>query len=148
MAADEVADKLIAQIERSAYDLIVANFANPDMVGHTGDLEATIRAVEVVDSDLGRVLDAVQKAGGASLIIADHGNADQMSGDFQTAHNLNRVPAVLFDPRKFVRDAVLRPGGVLADVAPTVLDILKIIQPLEMTGRSLLARSQTPTNTI
>jgi 2,3-bisphosphoglycerate-independent phosphoglycerate mutase len=115
----------------------IINFANPDMVGHTGSIPAAIRAVETADACLGRVVDAVQATGGVLVITADHGNADEMledDGSPDTAHSLNPVPLIVTDDGHELRD-----GGVLADVAPTVLEILGIAQPAEMTGESLLA---------
>ena len=113
------------------------NFANADMVGHTGVIEAAVRAVETVDECLGRVVEAVQESGGALLITADHGNADEMleeDGSPDTAHSLNPVPVIVT-----VEGASLDgDGGVLADVAPTILAMLGIEQPAAMTGRSLL----------
>ena len=137
MSADELTDKAIAAIESGTYDLIVLNFANPDMVGHTGVLNAVIRAVETVDADLGRILAAVERQGGAVLVTADHGNAEQMknyeTGGPHTAHTTNPVPVMLFGaPGQTLHD------GRLADIAPTLLALLGIPQPPEMTGRSLL----------
>ena len=114
----------------------VINFANPDMVGHTGVIPAAVSAIEAVDACLGDVVDAVHASGGACLITADHGNADHMlepDGSPNTAHSLNPVPLILTVP-----GPDLAAGGVLADVAPTVLDMLGIKQPAAMTGRSLI----------
>ncbi len=114
----------------------VINFANPDMVGHTGVIPAAVKAIEAVDACLGRVVDAVHESGGACLITADHGNADHMlepDGSPNTAHSLNPVPLILTVPGPGLAD-----GGILADVAPTVLDALGFEQPPEMTGRSLI----------
>ncbi len=116
----------------------IINFANPDMVGHSGDIAAATAAVEAVDGQLGRVLDAVHGSGGAAIVTADHGNADNMlepDGSPNTAHSLNPVPFVVT-----VEGAALDGPGILADVAPTALELLGIEQPPEMTGRSLLAR--------
>jgi 2,3-bisphosphoglycerate-independent phosphoglycerate mutase len=139
MAAAEVADAVVAAISRP-YDLIVVNFANPDMVGHTGDLAAAIRACEAVDRGLARIVAALEAAGGAMLLTADHGNCETMvdpvTGGPHTAHTTNPVPvAVLGGPP----GAGLR-NGRLADVAPTVLDLLGLPLPPEMTGRSLILR--------
>ncbi len=142
MSAAEVTDRLIAEIEGGRYDFIVVNYANTDMVGHTGIVAAAIRAVETVDTCIGRLEAAVRQAGGAMLITADHGNAEQMTdastGQPHTAHTMNPVPLI------FVSDAV-RVGGLedgrLADMAPTVLDLLGIAQPVEMTGKSLIIRA-------
>jgi 2,3-bisphosphoglycerate-independent phosphoglycerate mutase len=114
----------------------IINFANADMVGHTGVIEAAVRAVETVDRCLGEVVDAVHAAGGACIVTADHGNADNMlepDGSPNTAHSLNQVPLIVTVP-----GLSLRAGGILADVAPTVLELLGIPQPEEMTGRSLI----------
>ncbi|MBI4184824.1 MAG: 2,3-bisphosphoglycerate-independent phosphoglycerate mutase [Proteobacteria bacterium] len=139
MSAAEVTDRLVAAIGSGAFDLIVANYANPDMVGHTGSLEAAIRAVEAVDGCLGRVLAALAAAGGAALVTADHGNCEMMrdpeTGGPHTAHTLNPVPAVLFNGPAEARRLS---DGRLADVAPTLLSLLGVAQPAEMTGRSLL----------
>jgi 2,3-bisphosphoglycerate-independent phosphoglycerate mutase len=139
MSAFGVADELIAQIKEGIYDFIVLNFANADMVGHTGVLEAAMKAIAAVDVCVGRVVDAVLSRGGILLITADHGNAETMvdeSGNPHTAHTCNPVPFILVDDsRKNIR---LRPG-ILADIAPTVLQLLGICQPEEMTGASLLA---------
>jgi 2,3-bisphosphoglycerate-independent phosphoglycerate mutase len=115
----------------------IINFANPDMVGHTGSIPAAITAVETADACLGEVVRCVQSSGGALVITADHGNADEMlepDGSPDTAHSLNPVPLIVTDDT-----ATLRDGGVLADVAPTVLQLLGIEQPAVMTGQSLLA---------
>ncbi|WP_265501927.1 2,3-bisphosphoglycerate-independent phosphoglycerate mutase [Paracoccus beibuensis] len=139
MASAEVADSLVGAID-AGYDLIVVNFANPDMVGHTGDLAAAIRACEAVDRSLGRMLDALERAGGAAVICADHGNCEQMidpvTGGPHTAHTLNPVPVIVFGGPV---GATLRDGR-LADLAPTVLDLMGLEQPVEMTGQSLIRR--------
>jgi 2,3-bisphosphoglycerate-independent phosphoglycerate mutase len=141
MSAPELTDKAVSAIASGEYDLIVLNFANPDMVGHTGCLDAAIRAVEAVDHGLGRIMDAIEQAGGALLVIADHGNCELMrdpqTGGPHTAHTTNRVPAVLFEPGLGASEARLA-DGILADVAPTLLALLGLGQPAEMTGRSLL----------
>jgi len=140
MSAYEVTDRLVAAIEGGTYDLIVVNFANTDMVGHTGDLAAAIKAVEAVDRCLGRVRDALAKVGGAMLVTADHGNAEMMEDPVthqpHTAHTLNRVPLVLVNgPGGRVR---LR-DGQLADIAPTILALMSLPQPKEMSGQSLMS---------
>jgi 2,3-bisphosphoglycerate-independent phosphoglycerate mutase len=140
MSAVEVTDKLVEAIEQSKYDLIVVNYANGDMVGHTGILEAAITAVETVDGCIGRLAAAVKAAGGSLLITADHGNAelmrDQVTGEPYTAHTIGKVPVVLVSgPGAALHD------GRLADVAPTVLSLLQMPQPAEMTGRSLLSQA-------
>ena len=139
MSAPEVSDRLVAAIE-AGYDLIVVNYANPDMVGHTGDLAAAIKACEAVDRGLGRALAALKKAGGAMIVTADHGNCEMMidpeTGGPHTAHTTNPVPvAVVGGPP----GATLRDGR-LADLAPTLLDLMGLDAPPEMTGRSLLVR--------
>ncbi|WP_439561103.1 2,3-bisphosphoglycerate-independent phosphoglycerate mutase [Roseinatronobacter sp.] len=137
MAAGDVTEKLV-QVIGAGYDLIVVNFANPDMVGHTGDLDAAIRAVEAVDKGLGAALDALAAAGGAMLLTADHGNCEMMidpeTGGPHTAHTLNPVPVVLIGGPA---GAGLR-AGRLADVAPTVLALMGLKTPPEMTGKSLI----------
>ena len=142
MSAGEVSENLVAAIGSGRYDLIVANFANPDMVGHTGVLEAAIRAVETVDACLGRVVEAVEAAGGAMLVFADHGNSEMMvdpeTGGPHTAHTLNRVPLILVGgPGGGPGGARLADGG-LSDVAPTALALMGLAAPAEMTGRSLI----------
>lgn len=138
MSAVEVTDELVRRVATGKYQFIVLNFANCDMVGHTGIMSAAITAVETVDNCLGRVVEAVTAAGGALLITADHGNCEQMSdgkGHSHTAHTSNPVPLVLVDPQRPQRK--LR-DGILADLAPTVLELLELEQPEAMTGRSLL----------
>jgi 2,3-bisphosphoglycerate-independent phosphoglycerate mutase len=138
MSAYDVTDKLVAAIDGGKYDLVVVNYANADMVGHTGNLDAAIKAIEAIDRCLGRVRDAVVRAGGAMLITADHGNAETMEDpethEPHTAHTLNRVPIILVNRPA---DTQLRDGR-LADIAPTLLTLLQLPQPKEMTGRSLL----------
>jgi len=140
MSAVEVTDKLVAAIAGGAYDAIVCNYANGDMVGHTGNLDAAIRAVETLDTCVGRVVDAARAAGGEVLITADHGNAEQMhdaaTGQPHTAHTLNRVPCVYAG-----RPATIAPSGSLQDIAPTLLAMMGIPPPPEMTGHSLIAFS-------
>ena len=138
MSAETVTDEAVARIESGRYDLIVLNFANPDMVGHTGVLAAAIAAMETVDRCTGRVVDALLAAGGSALITADHGNCEQMvdgQGRPHTAHTTNPVPLILVDPSR--PGATLRQGR-LADIAPTLLEMLGLEQPAEMSGRSLL----------
>ena len=139
MSAFEVTDKLIAAIESARFGLIVVNYANCDMVGHTGNLDAAIKAVETVDACMGRLANAVTAAGGALLITADHGNAEQMTdpgtGQAHTAHTMNRVPAILVNAPSW---APALGDGRLSDVAPTLLALLDLPQPAQMTGRSLV----------
>lgn len=138
MSAYEVTDKLVPAIESGKYDVIILNFANCDMVGHTGVFDAAVKAVEAVDTCVGKVTDAIAKMGGVALITADHGNADRMvddDGEPFTAHTTNPVPfCVVGYPCK------LRKGGKLADIAPTMLEILNLEQPAEMTGESLIEK--------
>ena len=139
MSAFAVTDELLARIDSGVYDVIILNFANCDMVGHTGIEAAAIKAVEAVDACAGRVVAKVQEKGGAVLITADHGNAEQMqdeNGEPFTAHTTNPVWLVLVDDSR--KGAKLREGGRLADIAPTMLQMLGIAQPGEMTGESLL----------
>jgi len=136
MSADEVADRVVGEIG-DGYAFCVVNFANPDMVGHTGSIPAVITACETADRCLGRVVERVRDLGGVALVTADHGNAERMLEDDgvspHTAHTTNSVPLVLT-----AAETELREGGELADLAPTVLDLLGIRQPPEMTGRSLV----------
>ena len=144
MSAYEMTDKLVAAIESGAFDFILVNYANGDMVGHTGDLGAAIKAVEAVDKCLGRLEAALLKAGGAMFITADHGNAELMR-DYEhnqphTAHTLFTVPAILVNGPANVSG--LASGGRLGDVAPTILDLLGVQPPPEMTGHSLLVKRE------
>jgi 2,3-bisphosphoglycerate-independent phosphoglycerate mutase len=138
MSAREVTDRIVEAIEKRAVDVIIVNYANGDMVGHTGILSAAITAAETVDACLGRLEAAVKKAGGALLISADHGNLEMMrdpaTGEPHTQHTVGKVPVVLVNPP--AGTAQLKDGR-LADLAPTVLALLKIPQPAEMTGHSL-----------
>ena len=137
MSAFEVADECVKRIESGKYDVIILNFANCDMVGHTGIFEAAVKAVEAVDTCAGKVIDAVLAAGGQVLLTADHGNADQMrepDGAPFTAHTTNPVPFLVAG----AGDVKLREGGVLADIAPTMLKLMGLAQPEEMTGKSII----------
>jgi 2,3-bisphosphoglycerate-independent phosphoglycerate mutase len=140
MSALQVRDEVLARIDSSKYDLIVLNFANPDMVGHTGIFDAAVKAVEVVDGCVGAVVDEVLKKGGAVLLTADHGNAEKMidltTGQPHTAHTTNPVPFTLIvnEGQKYS----LREDGILADIAPTALELLHIPQPEAMSGKSLI----------
>ncbi len=149
MSAPEVTDRLVAAIESGKFDLIVVNYANGDMVGHTGILEAAISAVETVDGCLGRLDQAVRRAGGSLLITADHGNAELMrdptTGEPYTAHTIGKVPVILADAPDGV--GALH-NGRLADVAPTILALLGLPQPAQMTGRSLLADKGAGSNAV
>ncbi|OFX08431.1 MAG: phosphoglycerate mutase (2,3-diphosphoglycerate-independent) [Alphaproteobacteria bacterium RIFOXYD12_FULL_60_8] len=143
MSAPEVTDRLIAAIESEAYDVIVVNYANGDMVGHTGVLKAAIQAVETLDSCLARLEEAVAEAGGTMLVTADHGNCEMMrdpvTGEPHTAHTIGAVPLVLVNPPHGVERLE---AGRLADVAPTLLHLLDLEQPAEMTGQSLLVETR------
>ena len=141
MSAPEVCEKLVGAIHSGKYDVIITNFANPDMVGHTGVLEAAIKAVETVDSCVGKAVEAIKEEDGVIFLCADHGNAEQLidyeTGGSFTAHTTNPVPFILinYDP-----SYTLREGGCLADIAPTLLQIMGMEQPKEMTGKSLLMK--------
>ncbi len=138
MSAVEVTATLLERLASARYGLIVLNFANMDMVGHTGDLAAAVRACEAVDGCVRRIVDRVRAMGGAVMITADHGNSEKMidgHGGAHTAHTLNPVPFILVDDSR--RGAALRPG-ILADIAPTILEVLDLEKPSEMTGTSLL----------
>ena len=142
MSANEVCDKAVELIGEGKYDVMILNFANCDMVGHTGIMAAAQEAVKTVDACVGKVVDAVLATGGAALITADHGNADMMvdpaTGEAFTAHTTNKVPFILVDPTR--KDAKLREDGCLADLAPTLLELLGLEQPAEMSGKSLIAK--------
>jgi 2,3-bisphosphoglycerate-independent phosphoglycerate mutase len=145
MSAAELTDRFCEAVEQG-FDFILINYANPDMVGHTGKLDAAIRAVEAVDSSLGRLVEAVGRAGGVALVTADHGNCEVMvdpqTGGAHTAHTTNPVPCLLVHGPAGLR---LKDGS-LADVAPTLLELLQIGQPAAMTGRSLLSNAAAATN--
>ncbi|MFB6141746.1 MAG: 2,3-bisphosphoglycerate-independent phosphoglycerate mutase [Halorientalis sp.] len=140
MSAPEVTDRALGLIEDDDPDALVLNYANPDMVGHTGDFEAAVAAVEAVDENLARLLDGIQAAGGHAIVTADHGNADDMGTPDQphTAHTLNPVPVVYLDPGGTDGGRAVRAGGTLADVAPTLLALMDVDRPAAMTGESLL----------
>ena len=141
MSAYEVCDKLVDAIKSDKYDVIVINFANPDMVGHTGVQTAAIKAVEAVDECVGKAVEAVKEVGGTMFICADHGNAEQLvdykTGEPFTAHTTNPVPFILVN---YDEAYTLREGGCLADIAPTLIEIMGMTQPAEMTGKSLLIK--------
>ncbi|MEM7793997.1 MAG: 2,3-bisphosphoglycerate-independent phosphoglycerate mutase [Cyanobacteria bacterium P01_C01_bin.118] len=146
MSAKAVTDTAITAVGKREYSLVVINYANPDMVGHTGNMDATIQALESVDVQLGRLLDAVGQAGGTTIIIADHGNAEYMwddEGRPWTAHTTNPVPFILVEGERLKIpgrgcEVDLRENGCLADIAPTILEILQLPQPQEMTGKSII----------
>jgi 2,3-bisphosphoglycerate-independent phosphoglycerate mutase len=141
MSVHELTDKVVEAIDSKKYDVIIMNIANPDMVGHTGVMDAAVQAVHATDVAVDRILTATERVDGVALITADHGNAelmfDEATGQPHTAHTTNPVPLILFDPKK--RFGVLRGGGVLSNVAPTILTILGIEKPAEMTADSLVA---------
>ena len=141
MSAYEVTEKVVNAINSKKYDCIILNYANPDMVGHTGNLEAAIKALETIDECVGKVVDAVQKNNGTLLITADHGNIEQMidykTGEPHTAHTTNPVPFILVNYDDSVK---LREGGCLADIVPTLIELMGMEQPKEMTGKSLLIK--------
>ena len=145
MSAPEVTDKLVKAIASARFDLVVVNYANSDMVGHSGELAAAVKAVEAIDACLGHLMAAVKKAGGVLLVTADHGNAEQMfdetTGQKHTQHTLNRVPALLFNGPAAIRSLG---DGKLADIAPTMLALMGVAQPREMTGHSLLSEASRP----
>ncbi len=138
MSAPEMTDKLVAAIRSDKYDLIISNYANADMVGHSGDFAATVKAIEALDACIGRVADTLVEVGGELLVTADHGNAEQMSdpatGQVHTAHTTNPVPLLYVG-----RAASVASDGALADIAPTLLALMGLEQPAEMTGRSLVS---------
>jgi 2,3-bisphosphoglycerate-independent phosphoglycerate mutase len=145
MSAAAVTDTAIAAINKGIYAFVVINYANPDMVGHTGKMESTVTALQAVDHELGRLIDGIGKAGGTAIIIADHGNAELMWDENHkpwTAHTTNPVPFILVEGEKLKVPAYggevnLREDGRLSDIAPTILQILGLPQPEEMTGRSM-----------
>jgi 2,3-bisphosphoglycerate-independent phosphoglycerate mutase len=146
MSAEELTNRCVAAIHQGVYSLVVINYANPDMVGHTGQMEATTEAISTVDRCVGRLLEATSRMGGTVLITADHGNAEVMEapdGRPWTAHTTNPVPVILIEGEKrklpgHGGDVRLREHGGLADIAPTLLDILGLPKPERMTGRSLI----------
>jgi 2,3-bisphosphoglycerate-independent phosphoglycerate mutase len=137
MSAFGITDEVVRQIETGRFDAVIMNYANADMVGHTGNLEATIKAIEVLDECLGRVVEATRARGGSVIITADHGNAEQMidpvTGQIFTAHTTNPVPVLLIDDH----DSKLREGGSLRDIAPTMLGVMGLAKPPQMTGDDL-----------
>ncbi len=140
MSAYEVCEVVLKRLDSKKYDVIVVNFANPDMVGHTGILAAAIKAAETVDECVGRILDKVKALGGVAIISADHGNFERMwdkaKNKPHTAHTIGDVPLIVFDER--YKNSKLREGGRLADIGPTLLEMMDLPQPKEMTGQSLL----------
>ena len=141
MSAYLVTDKVLEEIESDKFDVIILNYANCDMVGHTGVLDAAVKAVKTVEDCIAKITDAVLKKGGSCLITADHGNADKMiaeDGSPFTAHTTNRVPFILASEQ--FKDVKLRDGGILADIAPTLLEVMGEKIPAEMTGKSLIVK--------
>ena len=140
MSAYLVADKACEMIHSGKYDVMILNFANPDMVGHTGVMEAAVAACEAVDECLGKVVAAIREVGGEAIVTADHGNSEMMldpkTGGPFTAHTTNPVPCILVSDAR--RNAKLREGGILADLAPTILDLMGLFKPEEMEGTSLI----------
>ena len=141
MSAPEVGERLTAAITSGKYDVIVINFANPDMVGHTGVIAAAVKAVERIDQCVGAAVEAIRSVDGAMFICADHGNAEKMidyeTGEPHTAHTTNQVPFILVN---YPECKALREGGALCDIAPTLLEMLELEQPEEMTGKSLIIK--------
>jgi 2,3-bisphosphoglycerate-independent phosphoglycerate mutase len=139
MSAFEVTDEVVKRIRSGSYDVIIMNYANPDMVGHTGIMDAAVKACETVDLCLSRVIPEILGAGGTAFITADHGNAEKMvdpeTGGPFTAHTSGNVPFIATDKGLRLRD-----GGMLADIAPTILDIMGIAKPSEMSGESLVLK--------
>ncbi|MGP4105503.1 2,3-bisphosphoglycerate-independent phosphoglycerate mutase [Virgibacillus sp. L01] len=138
MSVYEVTEKLLEELDSKQHNAVLLNFANPDMVGHSGMLEPTIKAIEAVDECLGKVVDKIVELGGNAIITADHGNSDEVTtleGDPMTAHTTNPVPVIVTG-----NELELRDGGILADLSPTLLDLLNVKQPKEMTGESLIKR--------
>jgi 2,3-bisphosphoglycerate-independent phosphoglycerate mutase len=142
MSAFEVADVALKRLDSKKYNVLVVNFANPDMVGHTGVLSVAIKAAEVVDQCVGKIVNKVKSLGGAAIITADHGNFEKMidgegqEGKPHTSHTIGDVPLIVFDER--YKNSKLREGGRLADVGPTLLEMMQLPQPEEMTGQSLI----------
>jgi bisphosphoglycerate-independent phosphoglycerate mutase len=140
MSAYKVTDRVLDEIESNKHDVIILNFANCDMVGHTGVIPAAVKAVEVVDECVGKVVDAILDKNGVAIITADHGNAEKMvdeDGNIFTAHTINKVPLIITD-----KDITIRDNGVLSDIAPTLLQYLGVEQPVEMTAKSLIIKKE------
>ncbi|MFR1982469.1 MAG: hypothetical protein ACLS4Z_01075 [Christensenellaceae bacterium] len=142
MSAYLVTDKVLEELDKGIYDVLILNFANCDMVGHTGVMEAAVKAVHTVDECVKKVTDKILAMGGSALVTADHGNADQMIADDGvtpfTQHTTNPVPVILVSEK--YKSVKLRDGGVLADLAPTLLDMMNLPQPKEMTGKTLIEK--------
>ena len=142
MSAYLVTDKVLEELDKGIYDVLILNFANCDMVGHTGVMEAAVKAVHTVDECVKKVTDKILAMGGSALVTADHGNADQMIADDGvtpfTQHTTNPVPVILVSEK--YKSVKLRDGGVLADLAPTLLDMMNLPRPKEMTGKTLIEK--------
>ena len=139
MSAFEVTEKVLAALDEDTYDTVILNYANGDMVGHTGVISAAVKSVETVDTCVGQIVDKVLEKGGVAIVTADHGNAEKMrseDGEPHTAHTTNLVPVIITDPSITIRD-----GGILGDLTPTMLEYLKIKKPIEMTGESLIKKN-------
>src|SRR6185312_782307 len=142
MSASGIADAVVKAVNDTAFDVVIVNFANADMVGHSGKLEPTIRAVETVDTQLGRIYQAIKQRGGSLLVTADHGNAEMLidpkTGGPHTAHTTNPVPFILVNGEANTsHHRILHPGGSLRDISPTILTLLGLEKPKEMTGSNL-----------
>lgn len=138
MSAYELTDAVLKALKTNTFNTMILNYANPDMVGHTGSIEATKKAVEAVDECLGKVIDQIEAMGGIAIVVADHGNAEKMRdehGEPHTAHTTNIVPIIITDKNLTIKD-----GGALCDIAPTMLDLLGIQKPILMTGQSLIQK--------
>ena len=141
MSAYEVTDKALEELSTGTYDAMILNFANCDMVGHTGVIPAAVKAVHAVDECVKKVVDKILSMGGSALLTADHGNADKLldtDGSPFTAHTTNPVPVVLISADEKYRNVTLRKDGILADLAPTLLEVMGLPVPPEMTGKSLI----------
>ncbi len=151
MSAPAVTKSLLAAINTGNYDFLVVNYANPDMVGHTGNFDATVKAIETVDDALGTLREAIKDKGGSMLVTADHGNADRMqtdSGEKDKKHTTNPVPFIVDSPTLTKENFTIRDSGTLSDIAPTILSIMGLEKPIEMTGDSLLASKEKDKNAL
>ncbi|MBW3018171.1 2,3-bisphosphoglycerate-independent phosphoglycerate mutase, partial [Candidatus Woesearchaeota archaeon] len=136
MSAKKITDKVIKQLPK--YDVVILNFANADMVGHTGDIRAAIRGIETVDNCMGRILEKIRELKGIAVITADHGNAEHMAGQTVKSHTTNPVPFIIYNYKD--KKQIKLKNGKLADIAPTMLFLLGIKKPIEMTGNCLITR--------
>jgi len=141
MSAREITAHMLQQLRKDTYDVVICNFANADMVGHTGNLQAAIKAIETLDSCVGQIVQEVGNRGGVVFITADHGNAEEMinmaTGEVDTEHSIYPVPFMIIS-KKYIGQNTMLPSGILADVAPTMLSVMGIPKPESMTGRALL----------